>query len=145
MKKYYFPLGLALFFTGFSVQAAFEVPKELLNQRDPFKMPELPKVEAVKSDLENYPADQFKLIGILEGEGHPRAMIAAPNGKTYFVRESMPIGQKKGVIRKITESAIFIREKVANVLGEEENSDTVLTLPSDVKQDVKTVTTEHGW
>jgi Tfp pilus assembly protein PilP len=129
--------------TSFSVHA-LEITKEILDQRDPFKMPLVQKTTQIRSELERFPVEQFKLVGILEGEGHPRGMLTAPDGKTYFVRENMPIGQKRGIIRKITETAVYVREKVTNVLGEDENSDFTIALPSDEKKEVKTTNTGLG-
>lgn len=128
-----------------SAFAAPDIPQDILSKRDPFKMPNIAKGEGPHSALESFPTEQFKLLGILNGPTQRRAMIAAPNGRTYFVKEKMAIGQRSGVIKKITDSSILVREKTLNVLGAEENVETVLKLPSDVKQDVTTITSEHGW
>jgi Tfp pilus assembly protein PilP len=72
-------------------------------------------------------------------------MVQAPNGKTYFVTERMAIGDRKGVIRKITDQQIVVREKVVNVLGMEETVNSTIELPPDTKQDVKQITSEKGW
>lgn len=126
--------------------AAVDIPKDLLKQRDPFKMPEITRPEGPRSDLELYPANEFKLIGIINEGRELRAMIEGPKGgRTYFVRTGMTIGVRKGKIRKITESAIYVREKVVNVLGDDEDVDTILNLPNETKQDVRTITSEHGW
>jgi Tfp pilus assembly protein PilP len=122
-----------------------ELPEEILQRRDPFKMPEITRERGPTSELEMFPTDKFALIGVLSGPTERRAMISAPNGKTYFVKKGVPIGQRKGVIQKITETAIHVREKVINVLGEQENQDIVLQLPTDAKQDVRTITSEQGW
>ena len=124
---------------------ASDIPKDILQQRDPFKMPLIPRDMTPKSELEMYPVDQFKLVGVLAGETELRAMVASPNGKTYFVRKGTGIGMRNGAIRKITESAVIVRETVTNVLGNVENVDTVIKLPSEEKQDVRTTTLEQGW
>lgn len=136
---------LAVFGSISSARAALDLPKDLLNQRDPFKMPEIQRSVGPMSELELYAVSEFKLIGILSGGVQLRAMISSPNGRTYFVKPGMLLGTRKGVIRKITESGLFVREKVVNVLGDEEALDTELKLPSDTNQDVRTITSEHGW
>jgi Tfp pilus assembly protein PilP len=132
-------------FTSVSANAAVDIPRDLLKERDPFKMPPIVRGEGPKSELESFPAADFKLIGVLSGGKDLRAMIASPNGRTYFVRPGMVMGVRKGKIRKITETAIYVREKIVNVLGDEEDVDTVLNLPNETKQDVRTITSEHGW
>lgn len=125
--------------------ASVDIPKDLLKQRDPFKMPAISRAEGPKSELELYPLEQFRLVGVLAGAKRIRAMVAAPNGKTYFVKEHMILGQRKGMISKITDTEVHVREKTINVLGEAEFVDSVLKLPNDSKQDVKTITSGQGW
>jgi Tfp pilus assembly protein PilP len=122
------------------------VTSTILQQRDPFKEPKLNiKEEGPKSELEIFPIEKLKMLGVMIGGAHLRAMVAAPNGKTYFVQEHMPIGVRKGVIKKITDKGILVREKVVNVLGDEETVDTMIELPLDSKKDVKQITSEKGW
>ncbi|MBC7691104.1 MAG: pilus assembly protein PilP [Methylotenera sp.] len=106
-------------------------PAELLTVRDPFKRPEMPKTKiAIKSELEKFPTTDYKMVGVLTGPEKMRAMVKAPDGRTYFVYESMKMGIREGVIRKITTETILVREKIVNILGQEENIDTELQLVS---------------
>ena len=138
-------LALLIFVLAVTIAAASDIPKDLLTQRDPFKMTEIPKNTATVSELEMYPVEQFKLIGVLEGLNGLSAMVVSPNGKTYFVKKGMVMGTQKGTIRKITDDALIVRERVKNVLGDLESVDTSITLPPESKQDVKTTTLEQGW
>ncbi len=107
---------------------------ELTRLRDPFKRMVTPKMaEAPRTDLEAYPIDQFKLIGVLRGLDRPRAMLSGPNGHTFFVSENQRMGNRKGLIRKITETSLIVREKFVNVIGKEENLDIELKLAGDGK------------
>jgi Tfp pilus assembly protein PilP len=140
--------ALLLFLISISVpaQAATQLPSTLLKQRDPFKRPVISAAtEGPRSELETIPVDSFKMLGVMTGGEHLKAMIQGPNGKTYFVQEKMPIGLRKGYIRKITDSAIYVREKIVNVLGQEETIESEILLPSDSKQDVRKVTSQKGW
>ena len=137
--------ALALLVVPTMTFAAVDIPKDLRQQRDPFKMPLIIKAKGPESELEMYAAGDFKLVGVLSGGNQLRAMISSPNGKTYFVKKGMTIGMRKGSINKITETALTIREKVTNALGDEENQDTVLKLPAETKTDVKIITSEQGW
>lgn len=104
--------------------ASTAIPDEVTHLRDPFKKPAVIHKTAPKSDLELFALDQFKLLAVMTGPKRLRAMVAAPNGKTYLVWENMRIGIRKGVIRRITPDAIHVREQVINVLGQEENVDS---------------------
>lgn len=95
--------------------------EEILTMRDPFKRPEIQIViQEVLTELEKFPAEQFKMIGVLTGPDHLRGMILAPDGRTHVVAEKMKIGVRKGFIRKILEDKVMVREKQVNVLGQTE-------------------------
>ena len=95
--------------------------------RDPFKEPETP-VDASDelSDLEKYSTPEFKLLGVMSGPVRMRAMIGAPNGRSYVVSEKMKLGQREGVISRITTRSVIVTEKIVNPLGEVELVDTEL-------------------
>ncbi len=114
-----------------------KIDRALLELRDPFAKPPAPVVALdPKSDLEKIPVADLKMLGVVTGPDRLRAMVGAPNGRTYFVSESMKIGTRKGVIRKITSNSIKIREKVVDVFGDEQNSDTEIALPKLEKKDL---------
>lgn len=109
-------------------------PEELLKLRDPFKRPAISAALSVqKSELERFPVEQFKMVGITTGPDKLRAMIVDPNGKTYFVSERERIGVRSGFIRRISVEGIIVREKITNVLGKEENIDFEMKLPPEKK------------
>jgi Tfp pilus assembly protein PilP len=102
--------------------------------RDPFKRPEILRAQQeAKSDLERYSIDQFRMTGVLLGE-RMRAMVRAPNGKSYFLQENMKIGVRKGVVRRITADTIVVRERVVNILGEEEDVNVEIRMGGDNPQ-----------
>ncbi|MGZ3687094.1 MAG: pilus assembly protein PilP [Bdellovibrionota bacterium] len=104
--------------------------------RDPFKRPNTAsKDEVPKTELELFPLEQFKMIGVMTGPMRVRVMLLAPNGKTYFASENTKIGVRKGVVQKITTTSMKVREKTINVLGQEENVDTEVKLSSGKKDE----------
>ena len=107
-----------------------DVPSaEVLRIRDPFRRPDVGGQEVgVRSPLERFPASDFQMVGVLTGPERIRAMVLAPDGKSHFVAEMMKIGQRKGIVRRITSNSILIREKIVNVFGQEESVDTELPL-----------------
>ncbi len=113
-----------------------KIPESFLRIRDPFKRPNLQaELGSPKSELELFATEQFKMVGAISGPDKKRAMLLGPDGKNYLVSENTKIGTRKGVILKITASAVQVREKVINILGEEEpvNIDLVLGGETDKK------------
>ena len=136
-----------LIFAGVVAQAAPQIPESILKERDPFKRPPIRAgSEGPRSDLQTFPVEKFKLMGVMSGDhGHMKAMLQAPNGRTYFVQEKMLIGIRSGFIQKITDTAVIVREKIVNALGQEEAVNSEILLPSDANQDVRHISSENGW
>jgi Tfp pilus assembly protein PilP len=100
-----------------------------LSIRDPFKAPDIQAAdETPKGPLERIPLDRFKLLGVITGPDRFRAMLQDPEGQTHLVSERMKLGNRQGVVKKITSKGLWVQEKVVNVLGQEEKVDTVLKL-----------------
>jgi len=103
-----------------------------MSLRDPFKRPDRALVVAAPvSELERFPIEQYKLIGVITGASRLRAILQDPNGKTHFVAERMRIGTRRGVIREIRSDTVVVREKIVNLLGKEEASDSEIRLPEE--------------
>jgi Tfp pilus assembly protein PilP len=88
--------------------------------RDPFKRPPLPQVERALSELETFAIEELKMTGVVTGPSQTKAMILAPNGKTYFVAENARIGNRKGIVDHISPEAVHVIEKAINLMGKEE-------------------------
>lgn len=104
------------------------IPDEVTHLRDPFKKPNAGPKTAPRSPLELYSVDKFRLLAVMTGPRRLRAMVEAPNGKSYLVWENMHIGLRKGIVRRITPDAIHVREQVVNVLGQEESVDSEIRM-----------------
>lgn len=97
--------------------------------RDPFQRPPVKTVEELAiSDLERFPTEQWELLGVITGPKKVRAMLRSPDNKTYMISESMRIGTRKGVVKRITPGSIVVREKILNVFGREESVDQEIKL-----------------
>lgn len=101
-------------------------PREVATQvRDPFKRPDVNQLDNTpRTELEYFPTEQYKLLGILTGTKRTQAMVLSPNGRTYMLYEKMKIGVRKGVVESITPERVRVRERVINVLGKEETTVT---------------------
>ena len=94
---------------------------DYLRMRDPFLRPRKQAQDGRRrSDLEIYNVEQFRLVGVMTGPGKTRAMVVAPNSKTYFISEADRIGVNNGRVVKILPDLILVQEKILNVLGQEE-------------------------
>lgn len=71
-------------------------------------------------ELERYPLDRFRLIGVIVGTKKNKAMLVSPDGKLHIVSENVKIGVRNGRIKSIMEGNVLVEEKVINILGKEE-------------------------
>lgn len=123
----------ALAIAPFPAARAEPLPAEMMRLRDPFKRPE-PKGELLqRTELEQFPIERIRLVGIMTGPKRMRAMVQTPDGKTHFVAERAKIGTRKGVVTAITPEAMRVREQIVNVLGQEESVETDVLLPPDAR------------
>jgi len=108
---------------------------EALLLRDPFKCPDglVRKAEVAVSDLEKYPSEEYKLIGVITGPSRLRAIVQDPEGKTFFVTERTRFGNRRGVIRTIRSDSLVVQEKTVNALGREETSENEIRLKEEKK------------
>jgi len=85
-------------------------------RRDPFKplIQEKKKVaktkkgrpEKLKGPLEKFELSQYRLIALMIVKGVPRAMVKAPDGKSYTVNVGDYIGMNDGFVKKIETKVI---------------------------------------
>ena len=106
------------------VQEAPQPPDELKyiyaaqGRRDPF-VPITGKRVAAFSDnpLESFDLPQFQLKGLIVGMGEPKAVVIAPDGKSYILRKGLRIGKSKGFIRDITREKVLVEERYQDLSG----------------------------
>ncbi|MFC0251489.1 pilus assembly protein PilP [Massilia consociata] len=67
--------------------------------------------------LENYPLDTMRMVGTLQKGGANYALVQI-DAAIYQVRAGQRIGQNHGVITRISEGAIDIREVVQDATGD---------------------------
>lgn len=91
-------------------------------RRDPF-MPLLAmkgKASAgreFENPLEAYDLVQYQVKGVIIGLGEPKAVVAAPDGKSYILRKGLRIGKSSGVILEINSEKILVEEKYQDISG----------------------------
>ncbi|RLA86006.1 MAG: hypothetical protein DRG31_01480 [Deltaproteobacteria bacterium] len=107
--------------------------------RDPFK-PFLRKEEPVKpkgvavSPLQQYELSQLKLVAIIVGDDHNRAMVEDSEGKGYIIRVGDYVGNRFGRVKEILADRVIIEEKYKDVLGRFKKRQVILFLHPEKKE-----------
>jgi type IV pilus assembly protein PilP len=67
--------------------------------------------------LQRISLTELNLIGIIWGGFGYSAMVQAPDGKGYTVRQGTRIGPNNGMVSSITENAVIVHERFTDVYG----------------------------
>lgn len=92
-------------------------------RRDPFlpltaiRKPVGPVQDEPQTPLQQFDLQQYRLIGVIVGMDEPRAMVIAPDGKSYILKEGVKIGKNNGVVVDITRDVIKVQEKYYDFSG----------------------------
>jgi type IV pilus assembly protein PilP len=93
-------------------------------KRDPFVSfikaePQLrAKDLAALPPLQRYELGELKVVGILWTKTGARALLEDAEGKGYSVTAGMRVGRSGGVVSRITEKEVFVREEFVGARGE---------------------------
>ena len=79
--------------------------------------PNKPDLQRQKELLESYPLDTMHMVGVLQKGGVNYALLQIDRA-VYQVRTGQRIGQNFGVVTRVSEDAINIREVVQDAAGE---------------------------
>ncbi len=91
-------------------------------RRDPFvplsriRRPLVDSAEPA-TPLQSYDLGQFKLVGVIVGKGASKAMVVAPDGKSYILSQGVKIGKNNGVVLEVNSDAVVIEEKYMDFSG----------------------------
>lgn len=64
-----------------------------------------------ETPLQKYDVVQLTVVGVIVGKGEPKALVIAPNGKSYVLAKGVRVGKSNGVVIDINNEAISIEEK----------------------------------
>jgi type IV pilus assembly protein PilP len=78
--------------------------------------------------LQRVDLGELKLVGVVKKPEGNTALIQTPDGKGYFLRQGVQVGKNEGIVDKILEDKVIIKEKKADFLGQITVSEFVLTL-----------------
>jgi len=99
---------------------AFDLP-------DPFKPRKLstgggggmqPDLDRPREPLESFALETLKMVGMLSQGGKIHAVIKTPDNTIYHVKPGNYLGQNFGLITKITDSEVTLRENVQDSAGD---------------------------
>ena len=76
-----------------------------------------PDLERRREVLEGFPLDQIRMVGMMRQAGTNVALLET-NGSTHMVRVGNYIGQNFGVVTRITETEVMLKEIVQDAAGE---------------------------
>ena len=67
--------------------------------------------------LQSYDLSQFRLAGVIVGKGASKAMVIAPDGKSYILSKGVKIGKNSGVVITISSESVLVEEKYFDFSG----------------------------
>jgi type IV pilus assembly protein PilP len=108
---------------GTATEAENEFVYQSEGRRDPFlpltaiRTPLDKAAEEPLTPLQQYELQQYRLIGVIVGLDNPRAMVVAPDGKSYILKKGVKIGKNNGVVVDITGEVIQVEEKYYDFSG----------------------------
>jgi len=76
-----------------------------------------PDLDRRRETLEGFPLDQIRMVGMMRQSGTNVALLET-NGATHLVRVGNYVGQNFGLITRITESELQLKEIVQDAAGE---------------------------
>ena len=103
--------------------------------RDPFKSPlgtlvEIPIDNSIPlTPLQKFDLDQLRVIGVIIGKGEPRAMVIAPDNKSFVLKKGIKVGRNNGSVVDITTDAIIVEEQYLDFTGEIKSTMQEIKLP----------------
>ena len=109
---------------------AFDLP-------DPFKPRKLatgggggmqPDLTRPKEPLEAFSLETLKMVGVLSQKGEIQAVIKTPDNSIYHVKKGNYVGQNFGLITRITDSEVTLREIVQDSAGDWSERTSTLNL-----------------
>ena len=78
--------------------------------------------------IQRYELGELKLVGVLWTKKGARALVEDAEGKGYSVTTGSRIGRSGGVVTRITEKQLFVREEYVGTRGEKVARENTLQL-----------------
>ncbi len=82
-----------------------------------------------QTPLQKFDVNQLRLVGVITGMEQPKAMVVAPDGKSYVLEKGTKVGKNNGVVTKIDRSQIVVKESFYDFTGEVRTNLQTIELP----------------
>jgi hypothetical protein len=129
-------------FAEYSPPFRDDVPKNGSNEPDP----NAPDMSA--PILERYTIAEYEVVAVLLGDLYPRALLRLPgegggNRKVVIVKEADKLGNRKGVISKITLEGIYVQQAQRSAHGFVDKTEVLLKVGGHVEEQKKSLTAKQ--
>ena len=78
--------------------------------------------------LQRYEIGEFRLVGVIWGPKAARALVEDSEGKGYTIKVGTKIGRSGGVVTRITDKEVVVREEFRDYMGSKVKRDSSLKL-----------------
>jgi len=103
-------------------------------RRDPFRSYEWEYMKRELADsselgpLAQYDLNQLSLIGIVWNVGRARALVKDPSGMSYVIAQGARMGKNEGVVLKIDDNLMVVRERYVDLYGNQSTQDVEMRI-----------------
>lgn len=91
-------------------------------KRDPFRSYVLEHEKEIseheRGPLEQFDLNQLQVVAVVWDTNRPRALIEDPSGRDYIVSQGTPIGKNEGLVIRIDDNTVLVRETYVDYIGE---------------------------
>ena len=118
---------------GFAA-AGGEFSYDPTGRRDPFRSYEWEHMKRDFADaqqsgpLEQYDLAQLALVGVVWDVGRARALVQDPSGMSYVVAAGARMGKNEGLVTRIDDNLVVVRERYVDLYGNESSQDVELRI-----------------
>ncbi len=78
--------------------------------------------------LQRIEIQELHLVGIVKDAEGNKALVQTPDGRGYALRVGLQVGKHDGIVERILEDKVVIKEKKADILGQITVSEEILEL-----------------
>jgi Tfp pilus assembly protein PilP len=117
---------------GFAPASA-DFTYEPAGRRDPFRSYEWEhmKRELAVGDagpLEHFDLSQLELVGVVWNVGRARGLVQDPSGMSYVVATGARMGKNQGLVTRIDDNLMVVRERYVDLYGNESTKDVEMRI-----------------
>jgi len=103
-------------------------------KRDPFRSfiaeQQQARAKEERGPLEQFDLNQLTVVAVVWGTERPRALVEDPSGRDYVVQEGTPIGKNEGMVLRITDNSVLVRETYVDYLGAQTTKEIEMRIKS---------------